>query len=73
MSGFPNEPHIIKDLNYDNGSQGKAYQVRTDKGYSPIESYFKIIKMEEQIKVRESMFGGSYEWIEIDNSKQKQT
>lgn len=72
ISGL-NEPHIIKDLNYDNGRQGKAYQVRTDKGYSPIERYFKIIKMEEQIKVRESMFGGSYEWIEIDNAKQKQT
>lgn len=73
MSGFPNEPHIIKDLNYDNGRQGKAYQVKTDKGYSPIECYFKITKMEEKIKVRENMFGGSYEWVEIDNSKQKQT
>ena len=73
MSGFPNEPHIIKDLNYDNGRQGKPYQIRTNNGYSPIECYFKIIKMEEKIKVRESMFGGSYEWVEIDNSKQKQT
>lgn len=59
--------------NYDNGRQGKPYQVKTDKGYSPIECYFKITKMEEKIKVRESMFGGSYEWVEIDNSKQKQT
>jgi hypothetical protein len=73
MSGFPNEPHIIEDLNYDNGRQGKPYQVRTNNGYSPIESYFKIIKMEEKIKVKESMFGGSYEWVEIDTSKQKQT
>jgi hypothetical protein len=73
MSGFPDEPHIIMDLNYDNGRQGKPYQVRTDKGYSPIECYYKIIKLEEQIKVRDSMFGGSYEWVEIKNSKQKQT
>jgi hypothetical protein len=29
--------------------------------------------MEEKIKVNESMFGGSYEWVEIDTSKQKQT
>jgi hypothetical protein len=73
MSGFPNEPHIIEDLNYDNGRQGKPYQVRTDKGYSPIECYYKIIKLEEHIKVKDSMFGGSYEWVEIDTSKQKQT
>lgn len=72
MSGFPDEPHIIIDLNY-NGRQGKAYQVRTDKGYSPIERYYKIVKLEKRIKVRDSIFGGSYEWVEIENSKQKQT
>jgi len=66
MSGFPDEPHIILDLNYDNGRQGKAYQVKTDKGYSPIECYYKIIKMEEQIVVKKNMFGNSYEWVEID-------
>ena len=65
MSGFPDKPHIIEDLNYDNGRQGKPYQVRTNNGYAPVESYFKIIKMEEKIKVRESMFGSSYEWFEI--------
>lgn len=70
MSGFPDEPHTIKDLNYDNGKQGKPYQVRTNYGYSPIECYFKIIKMEERIKVSESIFGGSYEWIDIKNLKQ---
>jgi hypothetical protein len=66
MSGFPDEPHIIMDLNYDNGSQGKVYQVRTDKGYSPIERYYKTIKMEEHVKVSENIFGGTYEWREIE-------
>ena len=73
MSGFPDDPHIIMDLNYDNGKQGKAYQVRTDNGYSPIECYYKIVKIEEKIKVKENIFGGSYQWVEIKNSKQKQT
>jgi hypothetical protein len=78
-SGFPDEPHTILDLNYDNGRQmpefflGKSYQVRTNYGYSNIESYYKIIKREEHVKVKESMFGGYYEWVEIDTSKQKQT
>ena len=45
MCGFSNEPHIIEDLNYDNGRQGKPYQVRTNKGFSPIECYYKIIKI----------------------------
>jgi hypothetical protein len=66
ISGFPNKPHIIKDLNYDNGRQGKPYQVKTDKGYSSIESYFKIIKKKEK-RIKESMFGGSYEWTKIKN------
>lgn len=64
-SGFPNDPHILLDLNYDNGRQGKAYQVRTDHGYGPIEIYYKIVKKEEHVKVKEHMFGGSYEWVEI--------
>ena len=51
----------------------KQANLKYGKGYSPIECYFKIIKMEEKIKVRENRFGGSYEWVEIDNSKQKQT
>jgi hypothetical protein len=67
-SGFPDEPHTILDLNYDNGRQCKPYQVRTNYGFSPIERYYKIIKLEERVKVKESMFGGSYEWIEIKNS-----
>ena len=64
-SGFPNEPHIILDLNYDNGKQGKPYQVRTNCGFSPIECYYKIIKKEQQIKVSDSIFGGSYEWVKL--------
>jgi hypothetical protein len=41
MSGFPDDPHIIKDLNY---SDYKPEQIRTDKGFGPIETYYKIIK-----------------------------
>jgi hypothetical protein len=69
MSGFPNDPCTIKNLNYDNGRQSKAYQVQTDRGFGPIESYYKIVKMEEQIKVKESMFGGTWEWVEISQNK----
>jgi hypothetical protein len=61
MSGFPNEPHIIKDLNY---STSKSEEVRTDCGYSPKECYFKIIKMEKHIK-KPGQFFNTYEWIEI--------
>lgn len=63
-SGFPYEPHKIMDLNYDGGRQGKPYQIRTDMGYSPIECYYKIIKME---KHEEYMTGRwkSYRWVEI--------
>jgi uncharacterized protein (DUF2249 family) len=71
MCGFPDEPHIIKDLNYDNGRQGKPYQVRTDHGHSPIECYYKIIKIEERI-VEYHDFGPNGlkltkrdEWVEI--------
>lgn len=66
MCGFPDEPHVIMDLNYDNGRQGKAYQVKTNKGYSPIECYYKIIKMEDKVKVQEHMLGGRWEWFEVD-------
>lgn len=41
ISGWPNDPHIVKDTSY---SDYKPYQIRTDKGYGPIEKYYKIIK-----------------------------
>lgn len=68
MSGFPNKPHIIEDLNY---SDYKPYQVRTNNGYSPIECYYKIIKTEIQVKVQESIFGGRHEWQEVDLTKSR--
>lgn len=60
-SGFLNKPHIILDLKY---SETKPYEVRTDHGFGPKEMYFKIIKKEEQVERKGSLFG-SYEWIEI--------
>lgn len=39
-TGFPKEPHTIVDLKYDESY--KSYEVRTDHGYGPVESYFKI-------------------------------
>ena len=68
MSGFPDEPNIIKDLNYDSGVNGKKTHIRTDKGYSHRDCYFKIVKVEERIKVKETAFGGSYEWVEVKNN-----
>jgi hypothetical protein len=51
-SGFPDEPHIIEDIKH---SDYKPYQVRTDHGYSPIERYFKIEKIEKRcVTKRES-------------------
>lgn len=68
MSGFPDEPHIIKDLNYASGVNGKKTHIRTDKGYSHRDCYFKIVKVEEHIKVKETVFGGSYEWVDVKNN-----
>ena len=62
MSGFPDEPHTILNLKY---SDYKPYEIQTDKGYGPIESYYKIIKMEKQIKEGEG-FATNYKWIEIE-------
>ena len=51
-SGFPYEPHTIEDTKH---SDYKPYQVRTDHGYSPIERYFKIEKIEKRcVTKRES-------------------
>jgi hypothetical protein len=61
-SGFPDEPHTIKNLNY---SDYKPSQVQTDFGYSPIECYYKIIKKEHQIKEDTKIFA-SYKWVEIE-------
>jgi len=61
MSGFPDDPHIIKSLNY---SKYKPYEVQTDKGWSSKESYFKIIKKEKQV---DNSMGRikSFKWVEI--------
>jgi hypothetical protein len=40
-SGWPDEPHTILQLEY---SKTKAYEIRTDHGYGPRESYFKLIE-----------------------------
>jgi len=66
VSGFPNEPHIIETLKH---SDYKPYEVRTDHGYGPIEIYYKIVRVERKVKVRESIFGGSYEWQEFDKKE----
>lgn len=61
---FPNDPHKILDMHHANY---KAYQIRTDKGYGPIESYYKIIKVEEQIvdpETANTLFK-HYIWTEI--------
>ena len=64
MCGFPDEPHTIKDLKY---SKSKPEEISTDKGYSPRECYYKIVKKEKQIE--DPTFGSklfkSYIWVEI--------
>lgn len=60
-TGFPNEPHTILNLFH---SDYKPYEVRTDMGYGPRESYYKIIKKEHQIKKSDKMFA-TYVWEEI--------
>lgn len=69
ISGFPNEPHTIINLKH---SDYKPYQVQTDHGYSPIESYYKIIKKEKQVKKGDYMFAG-WEWIEITEEENEKT
>lgn len=41
------DPHIIQNIRH---SDERSHEVRTDKGYSPIEVYFKIIKKEVQVE-----------------------
>ena len=45
-SGFPEEPHIIKNLHH---SDYKPYEIQTDHGFGPRETYYKIIKVEQRI------------------------
>ena len=62
-SGFHNEPHKILDLKH---SDYKPYQIKTDHGYGPIEMYYKIIKWEHRVKVRDGFMGSDIiEWQEI--------
>lgn len=61
-TGFPEEPHTILDLKY--SADYKPYEVRTDMGYSPIECYYKIIKMEKHEEYMRGIFK-SYKWVEI--------
>ncbi len=42
LSDFPDEPHVIINLKHSNY---KPYEVRTDKGYGPIESYYKVMNI----------------------------
>lgn len=59
--GFPYNPHTILNINH---SDYKPYQIKTDKGYSPIEVYYKIIKKEKQVE-KNGIFFKSYEWVEF--------
>lgn len=61
LSGFPNDPHTILDLKH---SDHKPYQVKTDRGYSPIECYYKIIKIEEKNKLPSITH-----WVTINKSQ----
>jgi hypothetical protein len=61
-SGFLNDPHTIIDLNHSNY---KPYQVRTSHGYGPIETYYKVIKVEKHVEKDPNARFISYEWIEI--------
>jgi len=42
MCGFPDGPHIIKNLHY---SDYKPYEIYTSHGFGPVEKYFKIISI----------------------------
>lgn len=65
-SGFPNRPHTIINLEYSNY---KPEQVRTTYGYGPIETYYKIIKIEKQIDWMSGTIFRSKKWVEIDQAE----
>lgn len=69
-SSFPDDPHTIVNLHHDDY---KPYEVRTDRGYSPRECYYKIIKREAQFDVsrKGSMFA-RWEWQEITEDQVRQ-
>lgn len=58
---YPHTPHIILDLNH---SDYKPHQIRTNHGYGPIESYYKIIKKERQVEKGSGVLK-SHEWEEF--------
>jgi len=62
-SGFPNDPHIIKEIKK---IKKIPYEIVTEKGYSHYKCYFKIIKKEIQIIEDEKAYFISYKWIEIE-------
>jgi hypothetical protein len=66
FSDFPNSPHTVKSIEV---IKPKEVNVRTNYGYCFHDSYFKIIKVERQIQVTESMFGGTWEWQEFDKAE----
>ena len=45
-TGFPSEPHTILEFGQDTSTGGTPY-LRTDKGYGPSESYFKMLETKE--------------------------
>ena len=63
---FPHDPATILELKH---SDYKPYEVRTTQGYSPRESYYKIIKKEKQVPEREEREGDIFLppliWVEI--------
>jgi hypothetical protein len=52
MSGFPDDPHTIKNMDYSKG-QNKTYEVHTSHGWSPKECYFKIISTNKTSRMNE--------------------
>jgi hypothetical protein len=49
------QPHVIENINH---SDYKPYEVRTGNGYGPKEIYYKVIKREHQVVVKETQLPG---------------
>jgi hypothetical protein len=66
LTGFPGDPDTIIDLEH---SKDKAIQVSTNRGYSPIEVYYKIIKKEKQVEDKHlldnTLIFKNWKWVEI--------